>query len=383
MNKMANQNKTKKPISLLEQKRKDLVQLLTKGVFNRSDHFHYYFVKWRSETEDALLRIFGEDSRELKKFELAAQLAPVRGSSIILSEHRRKTMLRAAAELEAILSSIKEYGIPEKQEGAIPPKAFIAHVDKKRIDEGRAIELLKQALSEIPHLKKLHHDNQEVKLWHDRVYDIINAGLDVYDKVNFSCSGAPSVDVRPLSDSGRQKHYLEDLEGRETALKSIVQKYEILGETVPTSKVPSEAVYPSDTPYSAYKHIKAVITQATKRLVVIDPYVDGSVIELLENVQHNVDIQVLTRNMKGDFKLAGQKFKEQREKAQQGKLEVRKSGKLHDRFIVADDKFFHLGASIKDAGTKMCAMSELEGSDIKSKLTETTSGYWAEAEIVL
>jgi predicted nucleotide-binding protein len=127
MNKMANQNKTKKTISLLEQKRKDLVQLLTKGVFNRSDHFHYYFVKWRSETEDALLRIFGEDSRELKKFEFAAQLAPVRGSSVILSEHRRKTMLRAAAELEAILSSIKEYGIPEKQEGAIPPKAFIAH----------------------------------------------------------------------------------------------------------------------------------------------------------------------------------------------------------------------------------------------------------------
>ena len=92
-------------------------------------------------------------------------------------------------------------------------------MDKKRIDERRAIELLKQALSEIPHLKELHHDNQEVKLWHDRVYDIIKAGLDAYDMVNFSCSGAPSVDVRSLSDSARQKHYLEDLEGHETALK--------------------------------------------------------------------------------------------------------------------------------------------------------------------
>ena len=102
-------------------------------------------------------------------------------------------------------------------------------MDKKRIDEGRAIELLKQALSEIPHLKKLHHDNQDVKLWHDRVYDIMKAGLDVYDKVNFSVSGAPSIDIRSLSDNARQKHYLEDLEGRETALKSIIQKYEILG----------------------------------------------------------------------------------------------------------------------------------------------------------
>jgi hypothetical protein len=116
MSKMANQNKTKGTVSLLERKRRDLVQLLTKGVFRRSDHFHYYFMRWRSETEDALLRIFGKDSRELKKFELAAHLAPVRGSSVTLSEHRRKTMLRAAAELEAILSSIEESGIPEKCE---------------------------------------------------------------------------------------------------------------------------------------------------------------------------------------------------------------------------------------------------------------------------
>jgi uncharacterized protein (TIGR02391 family) len=71
------------------------------------------------------------------------------------------------------------------------------------------------------------------------VYDIINAGLDAYDKVNFSFSGAPSVDVRSLSDSARQKHYLEDLEGRETALKSIIQKYEILGlEAQPAAAEP-------------------------------------------------------------------------------------------------------------------------------------------------
>lgn len=102
-------------------------------------------------------------------------------------------------------------------------------MDKKRIDERRAIELLKQALNEIAHLKELHHSNQEVELWHDKVNNIIKAGLDVYDKVHFSVSGAPSVDVRSLSDSARQKHYLEDLEGHETALKSIIQKYEIIG----------------------------------------------------------------------------------------------------------------------------------------------------------
>lgn len=221
--------RSEKAIELLRQKIEELKGLLNKGVFHSSEAYHYYFHRWCAKTEYALSQVFGEDSKQLKRLADAANLPPLKGTPDQLSRHRHKAMLRAEAELEAILSSIEEYGIPEKQESAIPAKAFIAHVDKKRIDEGRAIELLKQALSEIPHLKKLHHDNQDVKLWHDRVYDIMKAGLDVYDKVNFSVSGAPSIDIRSLSDNARQKHYLEDLEGRETALKSIIQKYEILG----------------------------------------------------------------------------------------------------------------------------------------------------------
>ena len=257
-------------------------------------------------------------------------------------------------------------------------------MDRKRIDERRAIELLKHALNEITHLKELHHGNQEVKLWHDKVYDIVKAGLDVYDKVHFSVSGAPSLDVRSLSDSARQKHYLEDLEGRETALKSIVQKYEILGETVSRPEVSREAIYPSGTPYDAYKHIKEIITRADNRLIVVDPYMDDTVIELLENVHPDVEIQVLTRNMQGDFQLVAQKFKQQREKAGHGSLEVRNDkGGFHDRFIVADDKFFHVGASIKDAGTKVFAVNAIEDSRNKTVLMEIINKSWDAAGKVL
>ena len=127
---MTRQNGSERAISLLQQELQELQELISKKVFRSHDDYASYFRKWRSETEYILKQIFGEDSRELKKFELAAQLAPVRGSPVILSEHRRKTMLRAEAELEAILSSIEEYGIPEKQEDATPPKAFIAHGGK-------------------------------------------------------------------------------------------------------------------------------------------------------------------------------------------------------------------------------------------------------------
>ena len=383
---------------------------------------------------------------------------------------------------------------------------------KKRMDQRRAIELLRQALQEIPHLKELHHNDQEVKLWFDKVLDIINAGLDTSDWMKFLSGEAASVDTRSLSDSALQRHYLEGLEGYETALKSIIQKYEILGkeaihsevvgpqkssvtheektpkeevkqlkqflqelerfrqlqisagdshqdpelerlrtklvresvqmrrvirpsdgqllfeqlgavfdafdtaftepvppwglttqwryavnlliqkaneaigrlEGVSTPEILKEAVYPSDTPYDAYKDIKEIIILATKKLTIVDMWVDSSVVSLLENVHPGVEVQVLTRHMQGDFKLAAQKFKEQREMARQGSLEVRQDkGDFHDRFIVADDNFFHLGASIKDAGTKVFAINEIEDPRNKSVLMENILKAWDAAEKVL
>ncbi len=62
---------------------------------------------------------------------------------------------------------------------------------------------------------------------------------------------------------------------------------------------------------------------------------------------------------------------------------MRKSKKLHDRFIVADEKIFHVGALTKDASNKMFFMSECKGSDIKRKLSRIICGYWSEAKIVL
>jgi len=92
--------------------------------------YHYRFHRWCSETEYALIQVFGEDSKQLKRFLNAAELPPLKGTADQLSQHRVKSMVRASAELEAILSSVERYGILEKQEGAIPPKAFIAHGGK-------------------------------------------------------------------------------------------------------------------------------------------------------------------------------------------------------------------------------------------------------------
>lgn len=169
----------------------------------------------------------------------------------------------------------------------------------------------------------------------------------------------------------------------DTAIATLNMAIGNLEKQLESEQLPREAVFANGKPYDAYEAIKDIITTATKKLIIVDSHVDGTLFTLLDNVQPNVKIQILTHNTKGDFILAGQKFKEQREKAQQGTLMVRKSSKSHDRFLVVNDKIFHLGASIKDAGNKLCVMTEIEDPDIKRKVSETISSYWDEGETVL
>ena len=144
---MTRQNGSERAISLLEQKLKELVELISKKVFRSYDDYASYFGKWCSETEYILKQIFGEDSREFRKFENALKL-PF-GPAIENSDQRDRripkdrhmAMKKAETEIQAILFAIEEYGIPEKQEDAIPPKAFIAHEG-----ETRALTILKEFL---------------------------------------------------------------------------------------------------------------------------------------------------------------------------------------------------------------------------------------------
>lgn len=130
---MTRHNGSERAISLLQQK---LQELISKKVFRSHDDYASYFGKWRSETEYILKQIFGEDSRELKKFENALKLPlppPIETSDQKdrrIPKDRHMAMKKAKAEIQAILFAIEEYGIPETGEPASPPQVFIAHGGK-------------------------------------------------------------------------------------------------------------------------------------------------------------------------------------------------------------------------------------------------------------
>jgi hypothetical protein len=114
------------------------------------------------------------------------------------------------------------------------------------MDKKKAIESLKQALSEIPDLIKKPYNNQDFNLWRRKIGEIIIAGLDKDDYNKFT-SAFPSMTLirGQFPDNRYQQEYDENITRHEIAIKSIIQKYEIVEPAVVVNTPPKVSV-----PYS-------------------------------------------------------------------------------------------------------------------------------------
>ena len=98
------------------------------------------------------------------------------------------------------------------------------------MDKGKAIQLLKEALSEIPHLKELKYDDPEFQLWRDKVEQIIKSGLSQDDFKTFISTNLPILILDFLTTStARQDNHLKRLVEYGVNIEKIIQKYKILG----------------------------------------------------------------------------------------------------------------------------------------------------------
>ena len=106
----------------------------------------------------------------------------------------------------------------------------------REISKSKAIELLKQLVKEIPHLRTLNYDNQECKPWRTRVENLISLAFDDDDYQKFSQAGRLS-DMRLMGDAVHQSNYQKNLTSCKTVLQSIIDKHEILEtETKPSTR---------------------------------------------------------------------------------------------------------------------------------------------------
>ncbi len=116
--------------------------------------------------------------------------------------------------------------------------------------------------------------------------------------------------------------------------------------------------------YDAYSLIIDIIKKSNKKILIIDNYIDDSVLKMLTKKNKNVEVVLLTSDKSNIQKLDIQKFNKE-----YPILKIAKTNKFHDRFIIIDNKeMYHLGASIKDLGKKCFGINKIEDIEIIGKI---------------
>lgn len=112
--------------------------------------------------------------------------------------------------------------------------------------------------------------------------------------------------------------------------------------------------------FDAYFFVSNLLRSADESLIIIDNYIDDTVLNMLSKNEKNIEIYLLTNKVSKQLSLDIKKYQ-----SQYHKIKIIKLDKAHDRFLIIDKKHvYHLGASLKDLGKKWFAFSKMENDTI-------------------
>jgi hypothetical protein len=129
---------------------------------------------------------------------------------------------------------------------------------------------------------------------------------------------------------------------------------EQIGLFVRTALPPVEGVFYDGQIFDAYTFASDLIRAARKRIILIDNYIDESVLMMLAKRGEDVSAEIVTRRVTEALTLDLE-----RHNRQYPPVDVRECDRYHDRFLIIDDTVYHLGASLKDLGKKLFAFSRM------------------------
>lgn len=135
------------------------------------------------------------------------------------------------------------------------------------------------------------------------------------------------------------------------------QKFEEIFKAMESDKLHSEkGIFYDGQVFDAYVFISNIIRTAKKSIILLDNYVDDTVLTLLGKRSDNVNATIYTRNISNQLRLDAQRYN-----SQYPPIEIEIFSDAHDRFLIIDDtELYHIGASLKDMGKKWFAFSRMD-----------------------
>ena len=118
---------------------------------------------------------------------------------------------------------------------------------------------------------------------------------------------------------------------------------------------PKEVILFEGQIWDAYNFVTNLIKEAKERIILIDNYIDNTVLTQLDYRGNGIKAIVYTGKISPQLELDIEKHNQQ-----YPVIEVKKVKGVHDRFLIIDNQTYHLGASLKDLGKKLFAFIKME-----------------------
>jgi hypothetical protein len=195
-----------------------------------------------------------------------------------------------------------------------------------------------------------------------KVYKTEHYNLDMIISVGYRVKSKRGVEFRVwanrvLKDFLMKGYALNSRINRiEDNVEGLKKKVEAIDLIVKTELPPKQGIFFNGQIFDAHKFVSDLIRKAEKSVVLIDNYVDDTVLNLFTKRKNNVSVTIYTANISKALETDLKKFN-----AQYASIELKEFKNSHDRFIIIDDKdVYHFGASLKDLGKKWFAFSKFE-----------------------
>lgn len=222
---------------------------------------------------------------------------------------------------------------------------------------------LKEELSTFPVVANFATTAVDGKTYQVRYYN-----LDMILSVGYRVKSSRGIEFRRWANSILKEYLLKGhsinqrLNDIETRLDSKLMRHEQrldkmdqkIDFFVRTSLPPVEGIFFDGQIFDAYVFASDLIKSAHESIILIDNYVDESVLLLLDKRQKNITATIHTGQISRQLQLDIQ-----RHNAQYPPIDVHICNKVHDRFLIIDNVVYHIGASLKDLGKKLFAFSRM------------------------
>jgi hypothetical protein len=141
----------------------------------------------------------------------------------------------------------------------------------------------------------------------------------------------------------------------ETEMHDVKNKLNEVDFHIKTALPPSEGIFFNGQIFDAYVFVTDLIKSAKQSVILIDNYVDETVLTMLAKRSKNVRVTIYTAKITNQLKLDLQKHNQQ-----YPNIDVKIYKNSHDRFLILDEKaVYHIGASLKDLGKKTFGFSKI------------------------